>query len=222
MNEDLGMPTGTYSDVNDLIRTLGSSKKSTHLLMDFRSVSENDVDHVADMAIDFLTNLPNTTDWKTITLSSSGFPENLGGISQRSIDTIPRTELVLRDKLISRKRDVPRFPAFGDYGICHPDLLDYDPRYTPSAAIRYAIEREWLIIKAGSIKKFGYDQFRELSNTLRRRPEYYSPAYSWGDNYINKCADSTVGRGNLTTWRQVGTNHHITLVGSQIANSSSI
>lgn len=222
LDEDLGMPIGTYRDVDDLIGTLALSKNNVHLLMDFRSVAENDLDDVANMAIDFLANLPDTKDWKTITLSSSGFPEYLGGILPNSIASLPRTEWNLRNELVSKKRNISRFPAFGDYGICHPDLLDYNPIYTPSAAIRYTIEREWLIIKARSLKKYKYEQFRTLSNTLRRRPEYYGATYSWGDNYINECADCTVGKGNLTTWRQVGTNHHITLVGSQIANSPSI
>ena len=223
LGEDLEMTTGTYSDVDGLIETLGLSRRSVHLLMDFRSVTEADIYDVADMATDFLANLPDITDWKTITLSSSGFPENLGGISPRSIDTLPRTELDLRDELVARRRNIPRFPAFGDYGICHPDILDFDPRvHTPSAAIRYTIEREWLIIKAQSVRKYGFGQFRELSDTLRKRPEYYDSNYSWGDHYIIGCAGCTVGTGNLTTWRQVGTNHHITLVGSQIANSPSI
>ena len=220
--EDMEMPSDTYSDVDELIRTLHQSKKSVHLMMDFRNISEKDLYDIADVATGFLANLPDTTAWKSITLASSGFPEHLGGILPRSIDTIARTELDLRDELSSRKRSVLRFPAFGDYGICHPDLLDYDPRFTPGAAIRYTIEREWLIIKAGSIKKYGCEQFRGLSNTLRRRPEYYGPTYSWGDNYIDECADCTVGTGNLPKWRQVGTNHHITLVGNQIANSPSI
>lgn len=221
--EDMEMPVDTYSDVYDLIQNLGLSKREVHLLMDFRSISENDLHDVADMATSFLANLPSTADWKTITLSSSGFPENLGGVSPRSIETLPRTELGLRNELVLRKRKIPRFPTFGDYGICHPDLLDFDPKtHTPSAAIRYTIEREWLIVKAGSIKRYKLDQFRELSDILRKRPEYYGLNYSWGDRYINECADYSVGKGNLTTWRQVGTNHHVTLVGNQIANSPSI
>jgi hypothetical protein len=223
LDEDLEIPAGTYSNVHDLIQTLGLSKRNIDLLMDFRSIYGNDLADVADIATDFLTNLPNTTEWQTIILTSSGFPESLSGVLPHSIDPIPRTELYLRNELFSRKRNIRRFPAFGDYGICHPDLLDFDPRvHTPSAAIRYTIEREWLIIKAGSIKRYKLDQFRDLADILRRRPEYYGPAYSWGDNYINDCANYTVGKGNLTTWRQVGTNHHITLVGSQIANSLSI
>ena len=222
LHEDLETPTATYSYVDDLIRTLGLTKSSVHILMDFRSVFNDDLSDVADIATDFLANLPDTTYWNTITLSLSGFPENLGEIAPRSIGILPRTELDLRDLLVSRKRNISRFPAFGDYGICHPDLLAFDPRYNPGAAIRYTIERSWLIVKEGSIKKYGYDQFRDLSDTLRRRPEYYGSTYSWGDNYIDECANCRVGKGNLTTWRQVGTNHHITLVGSQIANSPSI
>jgi hypothetical protein len=221
--DDMEIPQDTYSDVDTLVRTLGLSKSGVHLLMDFRSIYGNDLNDAADIATTFLANLPNTTDWKTITLSSSGFPENLGLVSPRSVETLPRTELDLRDRLISRRRSIPRFPTFGDYGICHPDLLDFDPRiHTPSAAIRYTIEREWLIVKAGSIKKYKLTQFRDLSNTLRTRPEYYGIGYSWGDKYISECADYSVRNGNLTTWRQVGTNHHLTLVGNQIANSPSI
>ena len=223
LDDDIEMPLYTYNNVDDLIRILDLLKSDVYLMMDFRNISQNDLYDLAEMATDFLSNLPDIMDWNKIILSSSGFPENLGGISPRSIDTIPRIELDLRDELVSRKKNIPRFPAFGDYGICHPDLLDFDPRiHTPSAAIRYTIERKWLILKAGSIKRYKFDQFRELSNTLRRRPEYYGANYSWGDNYISKCADYMVGKGNLTTWRQVGTNHHITLAGKQISNSPSI
>jgi hypothetical protein len=222
LQEDLEVPNVTYKDANDLIKTLGLSKNNVHLLMDFRQVSNDDFHEASEIAEDFLANLPDTADWKTIILSSSGFPENLGCISPRTIGTLSRTELYLRDELFLRKRKIPRFPTFGDYGICHPDILDYDPRFTPSAAIRYTIERDWLIIKSGSLKKYGFDQFRKLSDSLRKRPEYYGPSYSWGDNYINECAACTVGKGNLTKWREVGTNHHITLVCNQIANSPSL
>ena len=178
---------------------------------------------LAQIATAFLANLPDPSAWKTITVSSSAFPENLGAVPPRSVESLPRVELQLRDELASRKRKIPRFPTFGDYGICHPDLLDFDPRtHTPSAAIRYTTERKWLIVKAGSIKKHKLEQFRQLSDTLRKRPEYYGENYSWGDRYISECADCNVGHGNLTTWRQVGTNHHVTLVANQIASSPSI
>ena len=221
LREDMEMPKDTFSGVNDLIRGLQLSNDQIHLLLDFRDITESELPDVAEIAITFLANLPAATAWRTLTLSSSGFPENLGGVPPRSVETLPRLELDLRNRLVSRKRGLRRFPAFGDYGICHPDLLDFDPRtHTPSAAIRYTTEREWLILKAGSIKKYKMVQFVELSNALRMRPEYYGINYSWGDGYISACADCSAGHGNLTTWRQVGTNHHLTLVANQIANSA--
>ncbi len=218
--EDFELFQDTYVNIEELIERLNSGIESTHILMDLRSIFEEDLDEIADIATSFLARLPHISHFQTITLSSSGFPENLGLISPHSVGTISRAELDLRDELFFRKGDIPRFPAFGDYGICHPDLLDFDPRlHTPSAAIRYTTEREWLIVKAGSLKKYSYEQFRELSDILRKRPEYHGPYHCWGDNYIDECAECNVGNGNLTTWRMVGTNHHLTLVGGQIANS---
>lgn len=223
LREDMETPRPTYADIDDLTRTLQLSPRQVHLLLDFRDISEGDLYDLAEIATAFLASLPDPSAWKTITVSSSAFPENLGAVPPRSVESLPRVELQLRDELASRKRKIPRFPTFGDYGICHPDLLDFDPRtHTPSAAIRYTTERKWLIVKAGSIKKHKLEQFRQLSDTLRKRPEYYGENYSWGDRYISECADCNVGHGNLTTWRQVGTNHHVTLVANQIASSPSI
>ena len=160
LQDDLESSKETYNHVSDLVRALGLSRKGTDMLMDFRSLSMTDIDEVADTATGFLANLPNTMDWRTITLSASGFPQDLGGISPSSIDAVPRTEFDLRFELSRRGRKIRRMPTFSDYGICHPDILDFDPRYTPSAAIRYTIEREWLVLKARSVKRYTYSQFR--------------------------------------------------------------
>jgi len=222
MDQDLESPTASYAELKNVLQSIGVPKRKIHILFDFRSISENESKDTAALAFDLLAELPNKKEWLTLTLAASSFPQDLGNILPQSTDTISRTEKEIRDLLVKQKRQIQRFPAFGDYGICHPDILDYKPFFTPSAAIRYTLEKEWLIIKAGSIKKYKFDQFRDISKTLRNRADYYGPNYSWGDNYINECAEHTVGKGNLTTWRQVGTNHHITLVGNQIANSPSI
>jgi hypothetical protein len=218
LSDDMEVPIDGYAAVTDLIATLGLSEEEVHLLMDFRDITEDGLPNVTAMATRFLTSLPTPKFWKTVVLACSAFPENLGGIPTRSVRSLPRSEWDLRNAIVRNKK-IPRLPAFGDYGICHPDLQDYDPRFTPTAAIRYTIERGWLIVKAASIKKYKNEQFRELSAMLRRRPEYYGISFSWGDNYISDCADSmTRGPGNLTTWRQVGTNHHIAVVTNQIAS----
>ena len=80
-------------------------------------------------------------------------------------------------------------------------------------------KRDGLSSRLRDIKLYKSEQFRQLSATLRKRPEFYGTSFSWGDNYISNCADYATGPGSLTTWRQVGTNHHIAVVTNQIASS---
>ena len=42
-------------------------------------------------------------------------------------------------------------------------------------------------------------------------------SYSYGDNCIAKCAALEIGPGNLTLWKEVGINHHITHVSDELA-----
>ena len=42
--------------------------------------------------------------------------------------------------------------------------------------------------------------------------------FSAGDEYIEGCAAGTMSTGSLTTWRWVGTNHHIEKVARDVAS----
>lgn len=219
LKEDMETPRDTYTILKEIVALLRLPASKVHLLLDLRSVSESEVDEVADIATYFLSDLPSANGWQMVTIAASGFPENLGCVGPDSVKYLARSELLVYRKLRFNKNMIKRFPSFGDYGICHPDLLDFDPRiHRPSAAIRYTLEKDWLIIKARSLKKYKFNQFFTLSDKLRKRPEFYGSGFSWGDNYISECADCAVGCGNLMTWRQVGTNHHLTLVSEQIAS----
>ena len=44
------------------------------------------------------------------------------------------------------------------------------------------------------------------------------PEFSEGDRYISECAGGSAGTGNLTTWRKVGTNHHLEKVVRDISS----
>jgi hypothetical protein len=220
LREDMEDPKRAYDSMNDLLEMLNLPEEKVHLLMDFRDISEETLPDITEISARFLSNLPEHGSWKTLALVCSAFPENLKDVQPRSTARLPRSEWQLRKGLALLRKKIPRFPMFGDYGICHPDLPDFNPQYTPSAAIRYTTSEDWLIVKAGSIKKDTYQQFRQLCGILRNRPEYSGTQYSWGDSFINDCADfNTTGPGNLTTWRQVGTNHHITFVSNQISSS---
>jgi hypothetical protein len=86
-----------------------------------------------------------------------------------------------------------------------------------TANIRYTIDGNWLIVKGRGVKKHGYGQFAAICRALVGRPEFCGRNFSTGDAYIADCATNAVGTGNMTTWRKVGTNHHLTFVVDRIA-----
>ncbi len=220
LDDDIDSPIGTSHALKNLLKKLKVTEKNTHLLLDFRDISNDDEQEKANIAILFLRYIPNIKDWKSIIVSASGFPQTLGCVSPRSKKKIPRTELKLRHSLLNKMTNIPRIPIFSDYGICHPDTLDFNPRtHKRSAAIRYTIEDDWLIIKGMNLEKEpGPKQFCKLAKELYSHADYYGPSFSHGDKFIEDCANNIRKSGNLTTWRMVGTSHHLTLVVEQLAN----
>ena len=226
--EDIEAPPSTQVDIKDLLVDLKMREKDVHLVLDFRELHRNDLAQKVNDAMEFLINFADLKEWKTLTLSASGFPEHMGEVQRHSLQLIPRTELGLWEQVLTKlkEKNLTRFPAFSDYGICHPDMLDFNLAMNPSANIRYTILRDWLIVKGAGLKKkthgrtsYEYSQFFELANTLRSNRNYCGREYSYGDLYIYNCKMGAEGPGNLPKWREVGTNHHLTLVAEQIANS---
>jgi hypothetical protein len=122
---------------------------------------------------------------------------------------------------IAPRRRPRRIPAFGDYGIQHPEPEELDPRIIRmSASLRYTTTDSWLIAKGRNVRDFGFKQFGTICRKLRRRAEYSGAGFSWGDNYISECGQGRETSGNATTWRQIGTNHHLAFVVNQIAKSA--
>lgn len=164
--------------------------------------------------------------WRSVVLLGTGFPIDLSEVSP-GVGTIPRSEWLIWRSLSSRIH-----ARFGDYSISHYDVRELDPRVMKvSASIRYTADSEWLIFRGRSLRdpRFGgFEQFRSLSAQIVNHPAYSGMAYSWGDRYIYDCALGSEeppvvprqGPGNLTVWRQVGTNHHITHVVRQLSSSA--
>lgn len=99
-----------------------------------------------------------------------------------------------------------------------------------SGHLRYTIAEEYLIVKGAAVRDVkgkggrivrkgrGYDQMRYLCQILITHSNFYGEEFSMGDKYIVDCANGIVSTGTAETWRRVGTNHHLAVVASQIAN----
>ena len=126
----------------------------------------------------------------------------------------------MQNHLLGKFTCIPiQFPSFGDYAISHPKVFELDMRIVkPYATIRYTIDNHWYIVKGDNVRDYGYEQYHKLSQKILASRYYQGPTMSWGDEYIQTCADKNAKTGNLSTWRQVGTNHHIVKVVQDIAN----
>jgi len=164
------------------------------------------------------TQLPYLNGWRTVSIIGTSFPETMA-VVKRGIDVIQRYEWQLYKELVDVLRmKKKRIPTFGDYTINHPTIILVDMRIVkPSASIRYTVSDKWVIVKGTNYRE-DPEQYIELSKRLVKTKYYCGKDFSFGDDYIFKCAVKQVSYGNLTTWRKVGTNHHIEKLSHDIAN----
>ena len=133
---------------------------------------------------------------------------------------IPRFEWNLYVEIVKKMiENKLRIPIFGDYAINHPELLQIDMRKVkPAATLRYTIKDHWLILKGKNVRDNGFDQYRKHCEYIANSKYFYGERFSYGDYYIAQCAKGSESTGNLSTWRKVGTNHHLKVVSQEISN----
>jgi hypothetical protein len=208
-------------EVDRLLEGLGGiHPNSIDLIIDMGDIGSDSVRALL-VARSLFSMIPKK-DFRRMTLAAASFPEDLSDVNAATTTALPRREWELWKALQRRPNLLPRRDLiFGDYAITHPVAKDLDPRVmSMSASIRYTTRANWLVVKGRNVRQYGYEQYFELCKELVHRPEYEGRDFSWGDKYISDCADRMMGPGNATTWRKVGTNHHLTLVAREIANLS--
>lgn len=216
ITEDDAVDPGVSTNLQSLIATLGVSPSDIDILIDLGVVNESGVTKTVFTTLGVMGFLPLLSQWRSVTVAASAFPKLLSHVGV-GVGSITRAEWLAYQHMLTHG-NLPRRVAFGDYCISHP--IYEQVSFTGSANIRYTIDGEWLVFRGRSLNRpqFGqFSQFHTLAAQLVKDPRYCGSSFSWGDGYIDQCASQQVGTGNLTTWRQVGTNHHITFVANQLA-----
>jgi len=196
-----------------------ASPDECDLIFDLGSPNFVPIEGFAKAVEILIRRLPYLRAWRTFTLLGTAFPQSMAEIKS-SPASIPRHEWLLY-KLVatSLAQAKVRVPAFGDYCINHPKMLPMDMRrLKPSATIRYTTDSEWFIIKGPNVRDNQFGQYRGHCRSVTRHANYSGPDFSAGDKYIQGCANGSESTGNLTTWRWVGTNHHLEFVARGVAS----
>jgi hypothetical protein len=206
--------------LTDLIKDLGVSATDADLIIDLASVADTALP--ARVGRDIVQGLPSIMSWRSVTLAAGAFPVNLNGVPRASSALIPRLDAMVWRAVTSRS--LPRIPDFGDYVIQHPTPPSGGWRAAPQ--IRYALADDWRIHKGDLRNPRGNDQFYDHCAQLVASGEASPATMSYGDDYVHQAAASApsgaaplVGPGNGTTWRAVGTSHHVAFVTDRLATT---
>lgn len=178
---------------------------------------------VANLAKAFLDDVPDKSQWRTLTLSGSAFPKSMGCVERNSFAVWDRSEWkTWQDDLYAVRGQLERLPSFSDCAIQHPSGVEGFNFLTMqvSAAIRYALSDEWLLLKGQSTRATPpSEQFPALATRLvygHLRDRYQGEAHCAGCASIKRAADGSGGLGSAAVWRRLGTVHHITTVANAL------
>jgi len=204
--------------VIELLDLLENSLEETHILVDLKAANFQPVSELSKLIVNILRKHTLFAKSRSLTLAGSSFPATMASF-KKSISEISRFEWLLYKEVVRLLRPQERRPQFGDFGIAGPDLVVIDMRLVkPAASVRYTIDDKWLVTKGKNVRDNGFAQYKDLCKEIVKSPHYLGKDFSEGSEYIYLCSRGEASTGNLTTWRWVGTNHHMTKVVKDLAN----
>jgi hypothetical protein len=161
----------------------------------------------------FVRNLEEMGPWRSLVVASGAFPVDLSAYAPGVIGERSRLDADLWAQLVARGR-FDHTIDFADYAIAHP-LLGAGAPFIAAPQLRYTTADKWLILKGRRNDPAGNEQFYTICQTIADRDEFAGAALGAADARIAN--PRAHGPGNATTWRQVGTAHHLDFVALRLA-----
>jgi len=200
------------SMIDATLAELGTSRRRTHLLLDFGCIAASGMDFGP-----WLRYLPGLADWKSVTVLSGTFPKDLSQFEPNGEYVLERGEWSSWCDLAD-SMNVPI--AFGDYTVQHAFFEEREgKRFNFSASIRYTTPNSYLVFRGEGVQNPdgpGYQQYLGEATLLCGRNEFLGKRFSWGDAYIDEKGNGAVDPGGPKEWLAAAINHHVALVVAQV------
>jgi hypothetical protein len=210
------------NSINDFLNKMGIEQKECDVVLDLGSPNYIPIEGFSKLVQMIVQKLPYLNDWRTFSVIGGSFPPSTAEIKGAK-SVIDRYEWIIYKELSNYlKQENIRIPTFGDYTISHPRVVSLDMRFVkPSAKLIYAIDDAFYVRKGPNVRDNGFAQYHDYCSELLKNSIFQGEAFSAGDKLIFDCAHKTVKPGNLTTWKWVGTNHHMERLVEDISSFSS-
>ena len=206
------------TNIDSIVKEFNINIEDVDIVLDLEAPNYKPLQQFVRVIRNAITNLPQTKYARSFVIASTAFPSSMGDVRQ-GFNIVERSEWLFYLEYYSQMEKSDPTPLFGDYAIAHPKLLQLDMRIVkPAASLRYTIDDAWYIRKGTNVRDNGLGQYKNICGELVKSKYYMGDNYSKGDMRIKECSKVEYKTGNLTVWRWVGTNHHITKVVNDCAN----
>ncbi|UZH06363.1 beta family protein [Heyndrickxia coagulans] len=195
---------------------------NTDLIIDAQHVESSKINEASFLIKGALNLIEGIGEYRNVIFSSNSFPETLQ-VDKHELSVIPRIETNLFEKVKPHFSKKKVNLIYSDYAINHWSFFEFIPGMQPSFNIRYTTEDFYVVYKGDTVKKGGLkiEKVKEGCIILVTSPYFKGQGYSWGDKEIHeKATGETTRPGSLTTWRAIGTNHHVTFIVNLLSNQA--
>lgn len=213
--EALMKPTAR-ARIESLAESLGLGLNEVDLLVDLGAPNFEPYDAFAGALILAMRRLGDLHAFRNFVVIGTAIPESFKDVA-KGVDHLPRHDWLFYRALLAKMPDGMRRPNYGDYAIVHPEFAAVDMRMIRAAGkLVYTTPTVWEVRKGGSFRDHP-EQMHDHCAAIVAGSEFRGAGYSFGDEYIAKCATGAAGPSNQTRWKEVAINHHITHVLDDLA-----
>ena len=215
--EDL-MKKDAFARVVAMFRSLRVNENEVDLIIDLGEPNFEPYETFSAALIVALRRLGDLSRFRNFVLVGTAIPETFKDVAKGQ-DELPRHDWLFFQMLLSKLPSGIRRPNYGDYTIVHPNFTPQDMRKIKSAGkIVYTTGKSWWVRK-GTAFRGNEGQMHEHCAVLVGSGAFKGNDYSYGDDYIGKCAIKKAPPSNLTRWKDVAINHHIMHVLDDLSTS---
>lgn len=211
----------TYKPINKIkkiVNDLSLPFEEVDLIIDLRAPNFEPYQIFIKTLLSTLNRLGDISSFRNFVIASTAIPESFSKIA-RGIDKIARDDWLFYKALLASLPSGMQHPIYSDYTVIHPEFTPMDMRMVkPAAKIVYTNNDFWTTCKGRSFRdnpKQMHDYCKTIMND--HRFQFRGTDFSFGDDYIAKCADQKEGPSNLSMWKCITINHHITTVVDDLA-----
>lgn len=210
-----------HGDLNSRLNTLASDmdidETAIDLFIDLNAPNFEPYCDFATALTDKVATIDNLGRYRNVILLSTAWPGSNASI-RVGVSEIARHDWLFYKVLVNAHLGNLRCPNFGDYTLVHPAFRAVDMRTIKSAGKLVYTDSDGWWIRKGAAFRDNPEQMHEHCAELSKMPIFKGASYSQGDQYIRDCAIQKVTASNLTRWKQVAINHHITQVVDDLAS----